>query len=141
MSIPPRLETIFERNKPLTYFVTWSTKNRVPVLANPEYHQALLQTIAGANRWEIECGIIMPDHVHLLASPFHRDESISNLVTYLKRNSRSQVNGKWKWQEGFFDHLLRSDESAEQKWKYIRDNPVRAGLVKNWNDWPYRIKL
>jgi putative transposase len=35
--------------------------------------------------------------------------------------------------------LLRSDESAKQKWQYIRENPVRAGLVKESDDWPYRI--
>ena len=32
-------------------------------------------------------------------------------------------------QEGFFDHLLRSYESYAQKWEYVRENPVRAGLV------------
>jgi hypothetical protein len=37
--------------------------------------------------------------------------------------------------------LLRSDESAEQKWQYMRENPVRAGLVQEWSDWPYRIGL
>jgi hypothetical protein len=21
---------------------------------------------------------------------------------------------------------------------YVRDNPVRAGLVESWEDWPYR---
>ena len=41
------------------------------------------------------------------------------------------------WQKGFFDHVLRSDESYAQKWEYVRDNPVRAGLVKKWEDWPY----
>ena len=33
------------------------------------------------------------------------------------------------WQPGFFDHLLRNDESYSQKWEYVRENPVRAGLV------------
>src|SRR5262249_23976850 len=41
------------------------------------------------------------------------------------------------WQKGFFDHLLRSEESYEQKWHYVRENPVRHGLVKNWQDWPF----
>ena len=27
--------------------------------------------------------------------------------------------------------------SAQEKWEYMRENPVRAGLVKKWNDWPY----
>ena len=42
------------------------------------------------------------------------------------------------WQPGFFDHLLRNDESYAQKWEYVRQNPVRAGLVKSAEDWPYQ---
>ena len=41
------------------------------------------------------------------------------------------------WQKGFFDHVIRSEESYEQKWVYVRDNPVRAGLVRSAEDWPY----
>jgi len=39
------------------------------------------------------------------------------------------------WQKGFFDHVLRGSESASEKWEYVRDNPVRAGLVKCREDW------
>jgi hypothetical protein len=39
--------------------------------------------------------------------------------------------------EGFFDHVLRSRESYEQKWLYVRENPVRAGLVQRVDDWPF----
>ena len=41
------------------------------------------------------------------------------------------------WQRSFFDHVLRSNESYSEKWNYVRDNPVRAGLVANAADWPY----
>ncbi len=41
------------------------------------------------------------------------------------------------WQKGFFDHLIRSGESHAEKWKYVRVNPVRAGLVAQAEDWPY----
>ncbi|HEY4270535.1 MAG TPA: hypothetical protein VGM65_00875 [Candidatus Udaeobacter sp.] len=37
-----------------------------------------------------------------------------------------------------FDHLLRNDESYTQKWEYVRENPVRAGLVPLAADWPYQ---
>jgi len=45
------------------------------------------------------------------------------------------------WQPGFFDHVLRSDESYAEKWNYVRDNPVRAGLVKAADDWPYQGEI
>lgn len=51
-----------------------------------------------------------------------------------------QVNAPY-WQERFFDHVMRSRESYEQKWLYVRDNPVRAGLVGNWSDWPYQGEI
>ena len=66
----------------------------------------------------------------------------------------NQAVGKWKewtakrvlkacgetaplWQPEFFDHLLRNQGSLAEKWDYIRENPVRAGLVKRCEDWPY----
>jgi len=31
----------------------------------------------------------------------------------------------------------RSADSYGQKWEYVRANPVRAGLAKSWEDWPF----
>ena len=42
-----------------------------------------------------------------------------------------------RWQRDFFDHRIRRDESHEEKAAYIRNNPVRGGLVKAPEDWPY----
>ena len=39
------------------------------------------------------------------------------------------------WQREFFDHVLRSEESYAEKWRYVRDNPVRAGLVSRAEEW------
>ena len=38
------------------------------------------------------------------------------------------------WQKGLFDHVLRSGESYDEKWDYVRENPVRAGLVQDWEN-------
>jgi hypothetical protein len=45
------------------------------------------------------------------------------------------------WQPGFFDHLLRHDESYAEKWDYVWRNPVRAGLVAKPEDWPYQGEI
>ena len=42
------------------------------------------------------------------------------------------------WQEEFFDHVLRSSESYSQKWDYVKENPVRAGLVSGSDEWPWQ---
>jgi hypothetical protein len=41
------------------------------------------------------------------------------------------------WQKQFFDHVLRSNESYDSKWLYVRENPTRAGLVDSADSWPY----
>jgi hypothetical protein len=45
------------------------------------------------------------------------------------------------WQPGFFDHLLRNDESYARKWEYVRENPVRAGLVAERDQWPHQGEI
>ena len=82
---------------------------------------------------------IMRDHVHL----FVRGADDFRLGPWVGR--LKQAIAKYMvpagtlpiWQRGFFDHLLRSDESYAQKWNYVRENPVRAGLVTSADDWPY----
>jgi putative transposase len=42
------------------------------------------------------------------------------------------------WQRDFFDRQLRSGESYHQKWLYLWENPLRAGLISRPEDWPYQ---
>ncbi|MEK7831052.1 MAG: transposase [Acidobacteriota bacterium] len=39
------------------------------------------------------------------------------------------------WQHESFDHIIRSQDQWEKVVKYVLDNPVKAGLVENWQDW------
>jgi hypothetical protein len=34
-----------------------------------------------------------------------------------------------------------SSESYSQKWDYLKENPVRAGLVKKSDDWPFQGEI
>jgi hypothetical protein len=45
------------------------------------------------------------------------------------------------WQPGFFDHLLRTADSYSAKWQYVWENPVRAGLVAQPEEWPYQGEI
>jgi hypothetical protein len=45
----------------------------------------------------------------------------------------------WTWQERCYDRLLRSAESLSDKWAYLPENPVRAGLVTKCDAWPYQF--
>lgn len=60
------------------------------------------------------------------------------LKNYISKALRLDGTPAPHWQKGFFDHVLRSDESYAEKWLYVRNNPARAGLVANSDDWEYR---
>ena len=82
----------------------------------------------------------MPDHVHLFVrgpDDFRLGAWIGMLKQALAKRIVSSENHLPIWQRGFFDHLLRSNESYSQKWEYVQQNPVRAELVSKAEDWPY----
>src|SRR5205814_7592098 len=54
----------------------------------------------------------------------------SRLQTHYCEKSRGSGSG-------IFDHRLRHDESEAEKFEYIRQNPVRAGLIREEDEWPY----
>ena len=41
------------------------------------------------------------------------------------------------WRREWFDHWSRSDEEDDKIIRYNRNNPVKAGLVARYTDWPY----
>ncbi|MEO6971176.1 MAG: hypothetical protein ABI217_09810 [Chthoniobacterales bacterium] len=45
------------------------------------------------------------------------------------------------WQRHHWDRQLRKGESYDDKWEYVRSNPVRHGLVTDAGAWPYQGEL
>ena len=41
------------------------------------------------------------------------------------------------WQRGYFDHIVRREEKLGQVAEYILNNPVRAGLVRDWAQYQF----
>jgi len=84
----------------------------------------------------------MPDHLHVIVSQTEdRHAKIGNFASAMKRRMRQELNASWKRQPGCSVRLLRSDESLNDKWLYVEESPVRAGLVKHWEDWAYRYEF
>ncbi len=55
--------------------------------------------------------------------------------------SKSIRTARPHWQKGFFDHLIRHSESYAEKWEYVCQNPVRAGLVAVAEDWQWQGEI
>ena len=143
-----RLATIWTlRGRPL-FFVTLCTADRRRWLDSAEVHHAFrdfcMQSPRRADAW-IGKYVLMPDHIHAFVS-VAGSAGLSRWVGALKRHlAKVRRNADPSglppvgraWQDGFFDHLLRSGESYIEKWNYVRLNPVRAGLAIRPEDWPY----
>ena len=119
------------------YFLTCCTRDRQVVLAHAGVHERIrsfaARSLEDYGVW-VDAYVAMPDHLHLIVSMAR--ESVS-LGEWVKAFKAVVAHREFRWQPGYFDHVLRSDESAGEKWEYIRMNPVRAGLVARPDQWPY----
>ena len=78
------------------------------------------------SKWWVDSFLVMPDHLHALIS-FPELSKMEKAIRDWKRYVARQT--KVVWQDGFFEHRLPSRQSANEKWHYILNNPVRKGLV------------
>jgi putative transposase len=84
----------------------------------------------------------MPDHLHLFAAPGPLDLPLDTWVRYWKSQfTKVHREGPRNWQTDHWDTRLRSEESYEERWWYVRNNPVRAGLVARTEEWPFQGEL
>ena len=95
-----------------------------------------------AAAWLVGRYVIMPDHLHLFAAPGELAIDFDAWGKYWKRQfSIAHGQSHHRWQTDHWDRRLRSGESYAEKWDYVRHNPVREGLVKNVEDWPFQGEL
>ena len=127
-------------------FLTICTHGRQRLLASPPIHVAVHNVWARSaqlNGWFVGHYMLMPDHVHLLASPEPAARPLAAWMRAWKSISATRINhalgrnGTF-WQADYFDRYLRSLDDYTQKWDYVALNPVRKGLVAKSEDWPYR---
>ena len=129
------------------YFLTACTASRRPLLADPDVHDVFFRfglTAAGRGVW-VGRYVLMPDHLHLFAAFAANALALPAWTKALKGAISQALRNRGLaspfWQKGFFDHVMRSAESYEQKWNYVHENPVRKGLVSRAEDWPYQGEI
>ncbi|MEO0509981.1 MAG: hypothetical protein AAF065_08995 [Verrucomicrobiota bacterium] len=121
------------------FFITICCKERGrEQLTQPKVAEGIFASIDfGQERgdWHMRLLLLMPDHLHMIASFPDHIASMSKSISDWKRLMARRH--KIVWQKAFFDHRLRSDAALDEKAAYIRMNPVHAGLCKKPEDWPY----
>jgi REP element-mobilizing transposase RayT len=127
------------------YFLTICVTGRRKILDRAPVAEILVAAWRAApsiHGWVVGRYVIMPDHVHFFATPQPQAKSLGGLVGDWKKWTARQITGRGLavapvWQAEFFDHLLRSADSYAEKWGYVRENPVRAGLVSSAEAWSF----
>jgi len=128
-------------NRPIIVFVTCSTAKREPILASTTVHGAILTAWSRAAAWLVGRSVIMPNYVHFFCAPNGIDApSLKRWMRYWKSLVTGMLTKRSGelWQRHHWDRQLRSGESYDEKWEYVRNNPVRHGYVAHTHDWPYQ---
>ena len=125
------------------YLITSVTAERMPLFADWDAacsairaftHPLLLRDA------RLLCWVLMPDHVHWLVQ-LGNDADLAQLVCAMKSTSaralrRAGVSGL-VWAKGYHDRAMRKEEDILPAARYVVANPVRAGLVRRFGDYPF----
>jgi putative transposase len=155
--------------QPNIILLTITTEKRAPWLTNEPARRLLHQTWSEATAWLVGDYLLMPDHLHLFCAPRDLHFTIETWMAYWKREftmkqkrlarisakrdrllapptEDRQVAGRssgpeWRFQPRGWHHRLRDGDSYSEKWLYVQENPVRRGLVKRMEDWPFKGRV
>ncbi len=125
----------------------WLAKQPVARIIAEEIHKL------DGERYSLIAYCIMSNHSHLLIDtrehslkPTHSGVtapySLADTLKLLKGRTARYCNQQLKrsgefWHHESYDHVVRNQQEYERVAWYIASNPVKAGLVENWEDWKF----
>jgi putative transposase len=90
-------------------------------------------------RYRLHAYAVMPNHVHMLATPSVPSPSwlgpLKGFTAHEANRILGTVGSRF-WQDESYDHLVRQGEFERIK-RYIEWNPVRAGIAANPEEFPW----
>jgi len=125
------------------YSVTICTDRRRRIFTSGEAVLLVLSQIsrsAAEEQFAILAYCFMPDHLHLLVEALADRSDYRRFVARAKQCSGfhyARMFGGRLWQRYSFEHVLRDDEPMTIAARYILENPVRAGLVRSVEQYPF----
>jgi len=137
-----RLSREIYENSSQIFSITICTWGRRPIFQNEAWARIILDSLeTGPLREQSQkyAFCLMADHLHLLLAP--KKGNLIDLINGWKSFTANLLrkNGLSSpcWQRGFYDHALRKEEEVREAAEYIIFNPVRAGVAKDWTDYPF----
>ncbi len=88
---------------------------------------------------ELIAACLMPDHLHVVASPRGRDliRWANGFKSYSTRVAWTAGSRTAVWQPSFYDRRLRDERELESAVDYVVRNPAVAGLIRDGEVWPW----
>ena len=101
----------------------------------------VLRLKVAEDRFQLHDFVIMPDHLHLLMT-LPSDMTIEKAMQLIKGGFSYRLKREFGyqgevWQRGFSEVRISDGQSFLQRREYIVQNPVKAGLVDNAEQYPY----
>ena len=133
-----RLKGFDYGSKSHAYFVTLCTADRHPLFLESRIAKTLEEEMEFRRAKEIRlfCYCIMPDHLHMLFSLADYPKTLQDWVSAFKRFTAKRIFELYEvrplWQKNFYERIVRKEESIPDIAAYILHNPVRKGIVSNW---------
>ena len=132
------------RNSIRTFFVTSRTSRGVAVLQTERIAHLFIDVLRfymRAKKFKVHDFVVMPNHVHVLLS-LGPEMSIEKAVQMMKGNfsfrAKKELGYPWEiWQKGFSEVQVLTEASFIQHQNYIDENPVKAGLARSAEEYPY----
>ena len=96
--------------------------------------------IAMAHDFAIHAYCFMPDHVHVLLEGTTDQAFLPRFVSRWKQSTAHLIGQQHDirlWQPGYFDRVLREQESSRATARYVLENPVRAQLATRVGEFPF----
>jgi REP element-mobilizing transposase RayT len=138
---PAHFPPVEQPDRPTVLMVTTCVKSRRHLLACAESHDLLRSVWRSADHWQVNRYVIMPDHIHFFCCPANRETPFKIWQQFWRAHVTRQwprLDEKPIWQKDDWDTQIRFHDAFTEKWHYVRHNPVRQGLVKIADEWPYQ---
>ncbi len=127
----------------VAHHITQRGNWKLPVFFNDEDRLAYLELVANAcsaNGTRCLAWCLMDNHVHLILVPQAEDGLRATLAEAHRRYTR-RINFREGWRGHLFQARFASypmdDAHMMAAVRYVENNPVAAGMVKQAGDWPW----